>query len=134
MNPRGKSWTLGLRYNTVTDQVCIRGGWRNFCFANGLEAGSFYKFKLERNGTRPLLRLCSDTTPVGNCSKANGKDNLSAKPSSKESPSTKQNKFLTMTFKPYMLNSGQLVSFFLKHIRFRVNLIKHFYCNTLWMI
>lgn len=113
MNQHGKSWTLGLRYNTANDRASIRGGWREFCLVNGLEAGSFYRFKLVRNGAKPLLRLCSDTIPEGNCNKGSKKDNLSEKPSGErsESASMKQSKFLTMTFKPYMLKSGQLVSF-----------------------
>ncbi|AEE85937.1 Transcriptional factor B3 family protein [Arabidopsis thaliana] len=102
MNKHGKSWTLGLRYSTVNDQASISGGWRDFCLVNGLEAGSFYRFKLVQNGERPLLRLCYDTIPEEDCYKGNRKVNLS------ESASMKQGKFLTMTFKPYMLKSGQL--------------------------
>ncbi|CAA7024356.1 unnamed protein product [Microthlaspi erraticum] len=111
MNHHGKSWTLDLRYNRSVDQACIRRGWRDFCFVNVLEAGSFHRFKLVRNGTKPLLQLCSATVPEGNCSKANGKDHLSEKSSSEcseSTTSTKQNNFLTITFKPYMLQAGQL--------------------------
>lgn len=116
MNHHGKSWTLDLRYNRTIDQACIRRGWRDFCFVNGLEAGSFYRFKLIRNGTKPLLQLCSTTVPQGNCSTASGKDYLSEKSSSECSgsegtTSTKQSILLTITFKPYMLEAGQLVSF-----------------------
>lgn len=114
MNQYGRLWTLGLRYNITNDQACIRGGWRDFCFVNGLEAGSFYKFKLIRNGARPLLQLSSDTILEEYYSKADRKYHLSDKPSSggSASDSMKQNKFLTVTFKPYMIKSGQLVSFF----------------------
>ncbi|XP_020872305.1 B3 domain-containing protein REM2 isoform X2 [Arabidopsis lyrata subsp. lyrata] len=102
MNQHGKSWTVGLRYSTANEQASISGGWRDFCLANGLEAGSFYRFKLVQNGARPLLRLCSETIPEEDCYKGNRKEIFS------ESASMKQSKFLTMTFKPYMLKSGQL--------------------------
>lgn len=116
MNHHGKSWTLDLRYNRTIDQACIRRGWRDFCFVNELEAGSFYRFKLIRNGTKPLLQLCSTTAPEGNCSTASGKDYLLEKSScecsgSEGTTSTKQSNLLTITFKPYMLEAGQLVSF-----------------------
>ncbi|CAH2077353.1 unnamed protein product [Thlaspi arvense] len=110
MNQHGKSWTLDLRYIRTTDQARIRRGWTDFCLTNGLEAGSVYRFKFVRNGTRPLIRLCSGTIPKGNCSKQSGRYHLSEKPSSgcSASESASVNKFLTITFKPYMLKSGQL--------------------------
>lgn len=125
MNLSGESWALGLRHNNRTGQDYIRGHWRSFCRANEMKPGSSYRFKLVRNGTRPLLRLCSEVIPEGNRSRANGKDNVSEKYSrAAGSASTKQNKFLTVTFKHYMIQSGHLVSF--QHLRFRVNLIMHF--------
>ncbi|KAG7622508.1 B3 DNA binding domain, partial [Arabidopsis suecica] len=111
MNLSGESWTLGLRHNKRTGQAFIRGRWRSFCHANELKPGSFYRFKLVRNGTRPLLQLCFKVIPQGNCSnsKANGKANVSEKYSREDgSASTKQNKFLTVTLKHYMIQSGQL--------------------------
>jgi hypothetical protein len=55
--------------------------------------------------------LCFKVIPQGNCSnsKANGKANVSEKYSREDgSASTKQNKFLTVTLKHYMIQSGQL--------------------------
>lgn len=125
MNLSGESWPLALRHNNITGQDYIRGRWKSFCRANELKPGSFYRFKLVRNGTRPLLRLCSEIIPERNCCKANGKENVSDKYRREgESASMKQNKFLTVTFKRYMIQSGHLVSF--QHLRFRVNLIMHF--------
>ncbi|XP_020872303.1 B3 domain-containing protein REM3 [Arabidopsis lyrata subsp. lyrata] len=109
MNLSGESWALGLRHNNRTGQDYIRGHWRSFCRANEMKPGSSYRFKLVRNGTRPLLRLCSEVIPEGNRSRANGKDNVSEKYSrAAGSASTKQNKFLTVTFKHYMIQSGHL--------------------------
>ncbi|VVB10795.1 unnamed protein product [Arabis nemorensis] len=104
MNQSGKCWGLSLRHNNVTGQDYIRGGWRSFCRANKLKIGSLYRFKVVRNGTRPMLRLCSDIVPRGN-----GKAKVSANSSRKdERASMKQNKVLTVTLKPYMLKSRQL--------------------------
>lgn len=125
MNQSGKSWGLSLRHNNVTGQDYIRGGWRSFCRANNLKTGSLYRFIVVRNGTRPMLRLCSNITPQGN-----GRAKVSSRKG--ERASMDQNKFLTVTLKPYMLKSRQLVSF--QHLRFRVYLIKHFLVVLLWMI
>ncbi|CAL9227619.1 unnamed protein product [Arabidopsis halleri] len=109
MNQNGKSWPLDLRHNKKTGQDYIRGRWKSFCRANELNPGSFYRFKLVRNGTRPLLRLCSEVIPEGNCSKVNGKEHVSEKYSREgESASMKQNKFLSVTFKHYMIQAGHL--------------------------
>ncbi|EOA16551.1 hypothetical protein CARUB_v10004710mg [Capsella rubella] len=109
MNLSGESWALGLQHDNFNGQDYISGGWTSFCHANELKPGSFYRFKLVLNRTRPLLRLCSYIIPERNRSGANGKANVSEKYSREGgSASTKQNKFLTVTFKHYMLQSGQL--------------------------
>lgn len=97
INQSGKSWVVRLRHNKGTNQDFMRGGWRTFCCENELKTGCFYRFELVLTGTRPALKLCSK---------------VSAKPNREgERSSMNRIKFMTVTLKPYMLKSRQLVSF-----------------------
>ncbi|KAG2306922.1 hypothetical protein Bca52824_026670 [Brassica carinata] len=80
MNEKGRSWTLKLNRKSSCGTMSISGGWRSFCKANGLRAGSFFTFKLIQTGGTLVLRLSSQF----------------------------QNRFVTLTLKPYDLQKRVL--------------------------
>ncbi|CAH8263420.1 unnamed protein product [Arabidopsis lyrata] len=57
MNEKGRTWTLDLKGNKSYRTTYIKQGWRSFCHANGLRAGSIFTFKLIQKGKTPVLRL-----------------------------------------------------------------------------
>ncbi|CAH8263433.1 unnamed protein product [Arabidopsis lyrata] len=59
MNEKGRTWTLDLKGNKSYGTTYIKRGWRSFCHANGLRAGSIFTFKLIKKGKTPVLRLFS---------------------------------------------------------------------------
>lgn len=85
LNEEGKQWRLLMRYHKASGRVCIRSGWKRFCDENRRRANDFLTFKLVRNGTTPVLQLCS-------------------------SSKTRPCRFLTLTLTPYSLKSSTLVS------------------------
>ncbi|CAH2061208.1 unnamed protein product [Thlaspi arvense] len=120
MNRKGKSWTLSLRKSCGT--MYMRG-WRSFCHANGLEAGGFYTFKLIKRGATLVLRLSSTESEEEECLGADEIESLPTESDSKEtsiqdeknvkkrrismwkasSSSPSQNRFVTLTLKPFNL-------------------------------
>ncbi|KAG7567623.1 B3 DNA binding domain [Arabidopsis thaliana x Arabidopsis arenosa] len=59
MNEKGRTWTLDLKGNKSYGTTYIKRGWRSFCHANGLRAGSIFTFILIQKGKTPVLRLFS---------------------------------------------------------------------------
>ncbi|XP_010525921.1 PREDICTED: B3 domain-containing protein REM3-like isoform X2 [Tarenaya hassleriana] len=123
MNEHGSSWTLYLRRRATDGQVYIVRGWTSFCQANGFKAGSFCKFKMVRNGTRPVIQLCpkepshnTDNTEEG--SEAIERKSCSSKPKSARGSSKRkegrapassgQHRFLKLNLTPSILRTGQL--------------------------
>ncbi|KAF8053051.1 hypothetical protein N665_1469s0002 [Sinapis alba] len=80
MNEKGTSWTLNLKRKNSCGTMYITPGWKRFCKASGLRAGSFYTFKLIRTGRTLVLRLSLQF----------------------------QNKFVTLTLKPFNLKNYSL--------------------------
>ena len=120
LNEEGKSWTLELRHNKTTGQSYMCRGWTSFCQGNGIKAGSACRFKLVKNGTKPVLQLCPNTStilhkkrdvPETEGDEIEYEDCL-------ETPQMNQNRTVAIEFKPHMLRNGQLVSF--NSLRLRV--------------
>ncbi|CAN6832687.1 unnamed protein product [Brassica oleracea] len=124
MNEKGRSWKLNLKRKRSCGTMYITQGWRSFCSANGLRAGSSSTFKLIKRGGTLALRLSSKETEEEeeDCSlKANEVESLSTEPESDEegsqdekqikkhrstwkaSSSQSQNRFVTLTFRPFNL-------------------------------
>ncbi|KAL0733882.1 hypothetical protein Bca4012_010092 [Brassica carinata] len=62
MNEKGRSWTLNLSRKNSCGTMSISGGWKSFCNASGLRAGSLFTFKLIKRGdTLVLLKSPSST-------------------------------------------------------------------------
>ncbi|CAL9233888.1 unnamed protein product, partial [Arabidopsis halleri] len=59
INENGGTWTLDLKGNKSYGTTYIKRGWRSFCHANELRAGSIFTFKLIQKGKTPVLRLFS---------------------------------------------------------------------------
>ncbi|CAN7136893.1 unnamed protein product [Brassica rapa subsp. narinosa] len=123
MNERGRTWKLNLKRKRSCGTMYITQGWRSFCSANGLRAGSSSTFKLIKRGGTLTLRLSSkETEEEEDCSpKANEVESLSTEPESDEessqddekikkhrstwkaSSSLSQNRFVTLTLRPFNL-------------------------------
>ncbi|CAN7108750.1 unnamed protein product [Brassica rapa subsp. narinosa] len=110
LNEEGKSWTLELRHNKTTGQSYMCRGWTSFCQGNGIKAGSACRFKLVKNGTKPVLQLCPNTStilhkkrdvPETEGDEIEYEDCL-------ETPQMNQNRTVAIEFKPHMLRTGQL--------------------------
>ncbi|RID77724.1 hypothetical protein BRARA_A00608 [Brassica rapa] len=110
LNEEGKSWTLELRHNKTTGQSYMCRGWTSFCQGNGIKAGSACRFKLVKNGTKPVLQLCPNTStilhkkrdvPETEGDEIEYEDCL-------ETPQMNQNRTVVIEFKPHMLRTGQL--------------------------
>ena len=131
MNEKGRSWKLNLKRKRSCGTMYITQGWRSFCSANGLRAGSSSTFKLIKRGGTLALRLSSKETEEEeeDCSlKANEVESLSTEPESDEegsqdekqikkhistckaSSSQSQNLFVTLPFRPFNLEKYLLVS------------------------
>ncbi|XP_010488930.1 PREDICTED: B3 domain-containing protein REM10-like [Camelina sativa] len=82
LNEDGIPWKLILSHKP-DGEVYIRLGWRSFCFENRLRVNDVLSLKLVQTGTTPVLQLCSSST-------------------------TSQNRFLTLTLKPYNLKKYKL--------------------------
>ncbi|EFH57074.1 hypothetical protein ARALYDRAFT_901447 [Arabidopsis lyrata subsp. lyrata] len=117
INEKGRSWTVALKRKKSCATTYIRRGWRNFCNANGLRAGSFFTFKLiERGGTLGLRLAHRELEEEGNAI-----DNNQDKRSSRECTKKKiliwkasslpsQNRFVTVTLTPYNVGQSKLWS------------------------
>lgn len=121
INEKGRSWTVALKRKKSCATTYIRRGWRNFCNANGLRAGSFFTFKLIERGGTLGLRLAHRELEE----EANAIDNNQDKRSSREctkkriliwkaSSLPSQNRFVTVTLTPYNVGQSKLVSFITK--------------------
>ncbi|KAL1221440.1 putative B3 domain-containing protein REM15 [Cardamine amara subsp. amara] len=130
MNEKGRSWTLKLRQKPSCGTTYIRRGWRSFCHANGLKAGSFFTFKLIQKGRTQVLRLSRNEPEEEEevCSESNEVESLSTEPESdgessqeerkisqecsiskgKPSSSSSQDRFVTLTLRPYNINRSVL--------------------------
>ncbi|KAG7572055.1 B3 DNA binding domain [Arabidopsis suecica] len=126
MNEKGKSWTLDLKRKKSCGTSLIKRGWRSFCHANGLRAGSIITFKLIKKGGTLVLCLISnepEEEEEEECSKANEVESLSTDQETdiesshgekisrrkekkgrmiwKASSSPSENRFVTLTLTPY---------------------------------
>ncbi|XP_033145331.1 B3 domain-containing protein REM14-like isoform X1 [Brassica rapa] len=130
MNEKGRSWKLNLKRKISCGTMYITQGWRSFCSANGLRAGSSSTFKLIKRGGTLALRLSSKETEEEeeeDCSlKAIEVESLSTEPESDEessqddekikkhrstwkaSSSQSQNRFVTLTLRPFNLEKYSL--------------------------
>lgn len=109
LNEEGKQWTLLMRHHKASGRVCIRSGWKRFCYENRRTANDFLTFKLVRNGATPVLQLCSSSS----------------------SSTTRPCRFVILTLTPYSLKSSTLVSKFL-HQHFLSRVCKWFLVSLLW--
>ncbi|ESQ46463.1 hypothetical protein EUTSA_v10000579mg, partial [Eutrema salsugineum] len=116
-----RSWTLDLRFNKSSDTFYITRGWRIFCDENGKKAGSFFMFKLMKNGETPLLSFCPAESRG---EKASNKESLTIQPSSgkqiskeerkknhlrcRDSTSPIENRYVTLTATHDSLKKGRL--------------------------
>ncbi|KAJ0260329.1 B3 domain-containing protein REM14 [Hirschfeldia incana] len=123
MNEKGGTWKLTLKRKRSCGTMYITQGWRSFCSANGLKAGSSFTFKLIKKGGALVLRLSpKETEKEEDCSsEANEIESLSTEPESDEessqderkikkhrstwkaSSSQKQNRFVTLTLRSFNL-------------------------------
>lgn len=131
MNEKGRTWKLKLKRKSSCGTMYITRGWRSFCSANGLRAGSSFPLKLIKKGGALALRLSpKETDEEEDCSpKANEVKSLSTEPESNEessqdekkikkhrstwkasSSSQSQNRFVTLTLRPFNLEKYILVS------------------------
>jgi hypothetical protein len=133
MNEKGKSWTLDLKLKKSCGTSLIRRGWRSFCSANGLRAGSIITFKLIKKSGTLVLCLLSNEPEEEVCSEANEVESLSTDQESHEesshnekisrrkekkgrmiwkaSSSPSENRFVTLNLTPYNILRSALVSF-----------------------
>ena len=127
MNDKGRTWKLNLKRKRSCGTMYITQGWRSFCSANGLRAGSFFTFKLIKKGGTQVLRL-SPKEREDCSSEANEMESLSTETESDEessqyekqikkhrstwkaSSSQSQDRFLTLALKPFNLEKYILVS------------------------
>ncbi|KAJ0251828.1 B3 domain-containing protein REM1 [Hirschfeldia incana] len=116
-NEKGRKWTLRLSRNIANGAFYIRRGWTNFCSANGLSQGDICNFKLSESGERPVLLLCSHESGNGHehkeeedkeeeCPEADAVKICSVGGCSNEKNTP--SRFLTLTFTPSRLKTGQL--------------------------
>nr|VDD13522.1 unnamed protein product [Brassica rapa] len=129
MNEKGRTWKLNLKRKRSCGTMYITQGWRSFRSANGLRAGSSSTFKLIKRGGTLALRLSSKETEEEeeDCSlKAIEVESLSTEPESDEessqddekikkhrstwkaSSSQSQNRFVTLTLRPFNLEKYSL--------------------------
>jgi len=135
MNEKGKSWTLDLKLKKSCGTSLIRRGWRSFCSANGLRAGSIITFKLIKKSGTLVLRLIPNEPEEEEeeCSEANKVESLLTDQESDEesshnekissrkekkgrlmwkaSSSPSENRFVTLNLTPYNILRSALVSF-----------------------
>ncbi|CAF1704007.1 unnamed protein product [Brassica oleracea] len=95
MNEDGKPWTLFLKYYDTSGHVYIRRGWRSFCQANRKRAKDVLTFKLVKTGTKPVLQFRAYSVYNRRSS---------------SSSSISQDRFVTLTLRPYNLKNSKLVS------------------------
>ncbi|XP_020883187.1 B3 domain-containing protein REM14 [Arabidopsis lyrata subsp. lyrata] len=105
---KGRSWTVALKRKKSCGTTYIRRGWRSFCHANGLRAGSFFTFKLIERGGTLGLRLSHRELDE----EANAIDNNQDERSSrhvKASSLPPQNRFVRVTPTPYNVGQSKLI-------------------------
>ncbi|KAJ4902942.1 putative B3 domain-containing protein REM15 [Raphanus sativus] len=125
MNDKGGTWKLKLKRKRSCGTMYITRGWRSFCSANGLRAGTSFTFKLIKRGGTLALRLTPKERE--DCSsEANEVESLSTEPESDEessqdvekikkhrstwkaSSSQSQNRFVTLTLRRFNLEKYSL--------------------------
>ncbi|CAL9234166.1 unnamed protein product, partial [Arabidopsis halleri] len=104
INEKGRSWTVALKRKKSCGTTYIRRGWRSFCHANGLRAGSFFTFKLFQRGGTLGLRLEEEANAIDN-----NQDERSSR-HVKASSLPSQNRFVKVTLTPYNVGQSKLVS------------------------
>ncbi|XP_033142277.1 B3 domain-containing protein REM8 isoform X1 [Brassica rapa] len=109
LNEESKQWRLLMRHHKASGHVCIRSGWKRFCYENRRRANDFLTFKLVRNGATPVLQLCSSSS----------------------SSTTRPCRFVILTLTPYSLKSSTLVSKFLQQ-HFLSRVCKWVLVSLLW--
>ncbi|ESQ46457.1 hypothetical protein EUTSA_v10000515mg [Eutrema salsugineum] len=132
MNDKGRSWTLALKQKKC-GTTYIRRGWRTFCSANGYKAGDFFTLKLIQRGKNLVLRLSlneSEEEEEDDCSleandiepqsdeesnqderssqKCSERKHRTGKSTWKASPSPSQNRFVTLTLRPWVVKNSIL--------------------------
>ncbi|XP_010429446.1 PREDICTED: B3 domain-containing protein REM14-like isoform X2 [Camelina sativa] len=135
MNQKGRSWTLDLKRKKWCGTFCIKRGWKSFCRANGLSAGSIITFKLiKKRGTLTLRLIPNEGEEEEEISEANKVESLSRDQESDEesshdekisqecsrrnekkrrlrwiaSSSPSKNRFVTLTLTPYNVSASVL--------------------------
>ncbi|XP_010429462.1 PREDICTED: B3 domain-containing protein REM14-like [Camelina sativa] len=112
MNEKGRSWTVDLRCKRSCGIAYIKRGWRNFCHANELRAGSFFTFKLIIQRGRTLVLRLSPKEPIEEqkCSEANEESSQNEKSSliRKASSLASQNRYVTVTLTRYNVSFSRL--------------------------
>ncbi|XP_013640184.2 B3 domain-containing protein REM10-like [Brassica napus] len=93
LNEDGKPWKVFMSYHKTHGRVYIRTGWRRFCRQNRRRSNDLLTFKLVETGTKPVLQLCSSVY---------NRDCL------RDSSSTSQDRFLTLTLTPYSIRKSKL--------------------------
>lgn len=100
IDERERSWAMDLRFNKSSDTCYISRGWRHFCEENGKNAGSFFTFKVMKNGEMPLLSVW----PI------KSDNNRTQGDKNRDSTSPNHNRFVTLTLTNDSLKSSRLVS------------------------
>ncbi|XP_010472488.1 PREDICTED: putative B3 domain-containing protein REM15 [Camelina sativa] len=128
MNEKGRSWTVDLRGKRSCGIAYIKRGWRKFCQANELRAGSFFTFKLIQRGRTLVLRLSSKETEANEVESLSteqesdeerSQDGISLQQNSqrkerkgtlirKDSYSASQNRYVTLTLTSYNVKCSRL--------------------------
>ncbi|KAG2308242.1 hypothetical protein Bca52824_027990 [Brassica carinata] len=126
MNEKGRTWKLKLKRKRSCGTMYITRGWRSFCSANGLRAGSSFTFKLIKKGGTLVLRLSPKEREEDCSSEANEVESLSTETESDEessqddrkikkhrstwkaSSSQSQNRLVTLTLRPFNLEKYSL--------------------------
>ncbi|XP_020888131.1 putative B3 domain-containing protein REM15 [Arabidopsis lyrata subsp. lyrata] len=108
INENGKSWTVDLKRKKSCGTTYIRRGWRSFCHANGLRAGSSFTFKLIQRGATLCLRLSPRELKEEDC--LSEPETNQDERSSQECTKRKfKNCFVTVTLTPYNIEQSKLV-------------------------
>ena len=117
MNEKGKSWTLDLKLKKSCGTSLIRRGWRSFCSANGLRAGSIITLKLIKKRATLVLRLIPNEPEEANevvslsTEQESDEESIHDEKISRRKSLLSENRFVTLTLTPYTIQSSLLVRF-----------------------
>ncbi|CAA0392721.1 unnamed protein product [Arabidopsis thaliana] len=114
INEKGKSWTLDLKVKKSSGTSLIKRGWRSFCSANGLRAGSIITLKLIKKRATLVLRLIPNEPEEANevvslsTEQESDEESIHDEKISRRKSLLSENRFVTLTLTPYTIQSSLL--------------------------